>query len=104
LGPGIRLGGHPAGRTYTTAQAALDAKHANADVPLYEIDKRTAAIEAVQDQRQRIREREHGVLDALPKVRDSDAHRVCVHRYHVLSEVAGSNGPLDRAFKLACTP
>lgn len=87
----------------TTARAVLDARHAAVDVMFYEIDKRTAAIEAVEAQRRRIHDRESELFKTLP-VASRDAHRVWAYRHQVLSAAGRANSTLDRSFQLACEP
>lgn len=94
----------PPSGVYTVARLVLDAKHAEADLPFFEIDKRTAALDAVRAQRQRVRDREGELLETLPEAGDRDAHRVWAVRHQVLSEAARWNSPLERAFQVACTP
>ena len=92
----------PKGGLYTTGRIAQDAKNTEIDVPLYSIDKRNAAFEAIEAQRQRLRDRTDELLHALPKRRKGgrvstyrSAHRVWVYRNEVLHDT----DVLDRAWQ-----
>jgi rubrerythrin len=90
---------------YTTVGAAQKAKQAQADVPLYAIDQRTGALAAIDVQQQRVRDREHALLDELPRSPDREQrlrdHRIWAHRNQILSDASKR---LWRPFKLACQP
>jgi hypothetical protein len=77
---------------YTTARAASDAKRAEVDVPVYEIDKRWAALGALDAERQRLHDHITELISdaGAPKEGDHVAHRVWAYRFHILREAAAA--------------
>lgn len=100
-----RYGDIPKGGLYTTGRAASDARRAETDVPIYSVNKRNAALEAIKAQQQRLSDRERELIKALPKRRKNrrpstlrGEHRVWVHRNQVLHD---ARDVLHRAWEMA---
>jgi hypothetical protein len=55
----------PGGGIYTTVNDVLGVRKTQSELPFYEIDKRTAAVDAIKAHDRRVHDREDDVIDSF---------------------------------------
>jgi hypothetical protein len=85
---------------YTTAGDVWDAKKADQPVPIYEIDARTAALDAILAEGKRLRDPEWELMMSLFGKSLVERRKIHYH-LHILRQASRE---LDRPFRVACQP